>query len=55
MKRTEEEIDNILNDISDAKDAGTANRWPGMSYEDGVENALLWVTGRSDDHPYEEE
>ena len=27
---------------------------PGMTYEEGVDNALRWVTGDTDDDPIEE-
>jgi hypothetical protein len=31
------------------------SRWPGMSYEQGVYNALLWATGQSDEPPMEDD
>jgi hypothetical protein len=27
------------------------SRWPGMTYEQGVEATVLWVTGDSDENP----
>lgn len=27
------------------------SRWPGMSYEQGVEATVLWVLGDSDENP----
>jgi hypothetical protein len=52
--RSQEEIDSQLNMTTEAVDAGSTN-WPGMSYEQGVENALRWVTGESDDPPMEDD
>lgn len=52
IKRTDAEIDAVLNDA--AKSAGEGSRWPGLTYETGVEVALLWVTGQTDDNPMEE-
>lgn len=30
-------------------------RYPGMTYEEGVRDTLLWVTGDREDPPMEEE
>lgn len=52
ITRSQQEIDDVLNRASESKENGTA--WPGESYEAGVENALLWVTGQSSDNPMED-
>lgn len=39
-----DEIDNVLNTCMEQMDEG-GSRWPGMSYEQGVEAALRWVRG----------
>lgn len=52
--RTEKQIDAIINRIIQAEEDGNGNRWPGMTYEQGVRNALDWVTEDSDDNPYED-
>lgn len=52
--RDQSRIDDILNEVSDQIDKG-GSRFPGMSYEDGVDAALRWVTGDMDDHPYPEQ
>ena len=52
--RDRKEIDDQLNRTTEAVDSG-ATAWPGMSYEQGVENALRWVTGESDDPPMEDD
>jgi hypothetical protein len=31
------------------------SRFPGMTYEQGVQAALDWLFGNVEDHPYEEE
>ncbi len=43
MKPEKKEIDDVLNQAVEAMDAGT--KWPGMSYEDGVEAAIRWMLG----------
>lgn len=48
--RTEEEI-LIMADKADA--ARYENKWPGMTYEQGVAMALDWVLGDEDDDPTE--
>lgn len=53
LERSKEEIDNVVNDAHENIDEGSS-RWPGMTYEQGVANALQWVTGENDDHPFEE-
>lgn len=42
MKPTEDEIDDVLNRCADQTDEG-GSRWPGMSYEQGVEAAIRWM------------
>jgi len=53
LERTDEEIDDVLNKCAEAADRGKSS-WPGMSYEQGVEAALTWATGQSDDNPMDE-
>jgi hypothetical protein len=48
--RDPNEIDDQLAKASESTMMGTA-RWPGMTYEQGVESALMWVTGQSDEAP----
>lgn len=54
MRRpTQEEIDRVLNACADSFEAGRS-RWPGESYEGGVEAAIRWLTEGGPD-PMEEE
>lgn len=50
VTRSSTEIDDVLNRAGEAQDTGRS-AWPGMSYEDGVAEALRWVLGLSDDNP----
>ena len=50
--RTQDEVDGQLNLAAEGVDNGS--RWPGMSYEQGVEAALRWMTGQTEDKPMEE-
>lgn len=51
IKRTQEEIDNVLNLADEGFDDGT--RYPGMSYEDGIKAFAEWLFGDTDDNPFE--
>jgi hypothetical protein len=53
VKRTQKEIDDVLNKAADGIDKGS--RWGGMSYEQGVDAALRWITGETDENPMEDE
>ena len=52
ITRSEDEINDVLNKASEQIDSGT--KWPGMSYEEGVRNAIYWLTGFDDEHPMDE-
>ncbi len=49
IKRSEQEVDEVLNFAAEALDEGS--KYPGMSYEEGIQNALLWLLGELDDRP----
>lgn len=52
IKRTEKEIDELLNKCSEAEENGDTS-YPGMSYEQGIKNALEWALGYTNDNPLE--
>ncbi|UVG34318.1 hypothetical protein SEA_GRASSBOY_61 [Microbacterium phage Grassboy] len=52
-KVTDQEVEDVINDAHDNIDQGTS-RWPSMTYEQGVADALNWVIGERDEHPFEE-
>jgi hypothetical protein len=54
LARTDSEIDDQLNRAIEAVDSGKTN-WPGMSYEQGVDTTIRWITGQSDDVPMEDD
>jgi hypothetical protein len=47
--RTDKEIDDVLNAAMGAENEGT--KWPGMTYEQGVQAAIMWLLGDSSDNP----
>jgi len=53
VKRTDEEIDAVLNDVAEQMDVG-GSKFPGMTYEEGVQNAINWLTGQVDDNPMDD-
>ena len=51
MFKTRNEIDEVIGNCLDQMEQGSS-KYPGMSYEEGVEAALRWVTGDSDDEGF---
>ena len=54
IEREESEINNLLNRVDEQIEKG-GSKYRGMSYEEGIKNAILWLTGEYEDNPYEEE
>lgn len=52
IARTESEINDVLNKCCEADENGSV--YPGMSYEDGVKAGIEWVTGDTDEPPFED-
>jgi len=50
--RSEEEIQDV---IARAAERSQNTKWPGMTYEEGVEQALLWVIEEIDDNPMQDD
>ena len=48
--RTDNEIDDVRNIAVIRRDEG-GSAFPGMTFEQGVEEALSWVLGEQDDPP----
>ena len=55
VTRTAMEIDDLLNQCVEAINEGS--KFPGMTYEQGIEAALCWALnlGRDSDHPLDDE
>lgn len=53
MKPTDEEIDAVMNECSERIDDGDS-KYPGMSYEQGVQAALDWMRGLTPNSPMED-
>jgi hypothetical protein len=53
QKPTEEEIDEALNKASESEEGGES-RWPGMTYEQGVHAAIMWMLGHRKDNPMDD-
>lgn len=54
-KRTKEELEGQIHKCYDEAGNNITNRWPAMSYEDGVVNTIDWIIGRVDEPPMEDE
>lgn len=50
--RTEDEINALLNEIAETKDT-QGTKFRGMSYEDGIEAAIRWLTEQDSEGIYE--
>jgi hypothetical protein len=50
--RTDAEIDEQLNIAADGMNDGS--KYPGMSYEDGIQAFADWLFGDTNDKPFEE-
>lgn len=51
--RSTEEVDDTLNKAQEQEDEG-GSAWPGMTYEQGVVAAIMWLTGVSSEDPMAE-
>ena len=51
--RSDKEIDDLMNKVMDAKDTGH-NPFFGMTYADGIYEAISWLTEEGLDNPWEE-
>ncbi len=49
MEKTEQEISDLYNRASEQITKYQGTRWSGMSYEQGVKDALNWVIGEDDE------
>ena len=49
--RSDKEIDDVLNMASDGVEDGSI--YPGMSYEQGIQNFADWLFGDTDDTPFD--
>jgi hypothetical protein len=49
IKRTANEIDELWSWANEGQSEGT--RYSGMSYEDGIDATLAWLTGQTDERP----
>lgn len=48
--RSDEEVDAVLN-IASAQSERGGSAFPGMTYEQGVDEGIRWLTGQHDDVP----
>jgi len=53
-KPTQKEIGDLLNDAEDQIEEG-GSKFPGMSYEEGLMEGIMWVLGMIEDNPYSED
>ena len=50
--KSKEEMFEVIDKALEAQNNGS--KWPGMSYEDGVEASLRWAMGECEQDPMEE-
>lgn len=51
---TQQQTEEILSECYTQIDKG-GTKYPGMTYEEGVEAAIRWFTGETEDSPMEDE
>lgn len=51
--RTEKEINQLLNQCVEAEETGIS-KFPGMTYEQGIKEAIEWLCGDSDCYPLDD-
>lgn len=47
--KSKSEIENLIADANEQMDEGS--KYPGMTYEQGIEAACMWILGQQKDHP----
>ena len=55
MERDEDEVSDQIGRAINSQDKNHGTKWPGMTYEEGVVAALMWLSGQSEEPPMEEE
>lgn len=53
IDKSQKEIDDLTDKCDEFISKG-ASKFPAMSYEEGIRNAIDWITGDSDDNPMED-
>lgn len=53
VKPPDDQIDDVLNATVEQIDEG-GSKFPGMSYEDGVQNGIMWVLGQNTSNPMDD-
>lgn len=51
--RTSDHIDELLNQCADSEENGTS-KYPGMTYEQGIQAAIRWLTEQDESQPLED-
>ena len=55
MRRSDKEVNEQLDRASGVQRTEKgSSRWPGMTYEEGVDAAIRWMNGDTDDKPMED-
>lgn len=52
--RSQEEIDDLMNRLQESIDEGRS-RYPGMTYEQGIEAAIRWLEEEHMENPMEDD
>lgn len=52
LARGDDEINKVLDNANEGMEKGS--KYPGMSYEEGVEAVCMWLFGINNDHPFDD-
>jgi hypothetical protein len=54
IKRTTKQIDDLISKCWDQENEG-GSKYPGMTFEQGIKEAIDWITGNQDETPLEDD
>lgn len=54
LERSNEEIDELLNQCMESEETGRS-QYSGMTYEQGIQAAIRWLTEKDQSHPLDED
>lgn len=54
LVRKTDEIDELIDDCTRSESEGRS-KYPGMTFEQGIRTAILWLTEEAESHPLKED
>lgn len=54
IQRIDADIDDLLNKCMESEESGSS-KYPGMTFEQGIREAIDWITGQTNEPPIEDD